>query len=60
MGAGYRLSRSWRPGVQTATTRHLTLAVNVSAHQFKEPDFVAQVLAALERQVRIRPGSSWS
>ncbi len=35
---------------QTATTRHLTLAVNVSAHQFKAPDFVAQVLAALERQ----------
>jgi EAL domain-containing protein (putative c-di-GMP-specific phosphodiesterase class I) len=32
------------------STRHLTLAVNVSAHQFKAPDFVAQVLAALGRQ----------
>ncbi|MEP6971457.1 MAG: PAS domain S-box protein, partial [Betaproteobacteria bacterium] len=30
-------------------TRQLTLAVNVSAHQFKEPDFVVQVLDALER-----------
>ena len=33
-----------RPG-----TRHLTLSVNVSAHQFMEHDFVAQVLAALDR-----------
>lgn len=31
------------------TTRHLTLAVNVSAHQFMEPDFVTQVEAALRR-----------
>ncbi len=30
-------------------TRHLTLAVNVSAHQFMEPDFVAQVEGALAR-----------
>ncbi|MEO8858613.1 MAG: EAL domain-containing protein, partial [Burkholderiaceae bacterium] len=30
-------------------TRHLTLAVNVSAHQFVEPDFVLQVLQALQR-----------
>jgi len=30
-------------------TRHLTLAVNVSAHQFMAPDFVAQVEAALQR-----------
>lgn len=30
-------------------TRHLTMAVNVSAHQFMEPDFVAQVEAALQR-----------
>ena len=30
-------------------TRHLTLAVNVSAHQFVEPDFVAHVLRALEQ-----------
>ena len=27
----------------------MTLAVNVSAHQFREPDFVAQVLQALAR-----------
>jgi diguanylate cyclase (GGDEF)-like protein/PAS domain S-box-containing protein len=27
---------------------HLTVAVNVSAHQFRQPDFVAQVLAVLE------------
>ena len=30
-------------------TRHLSLAVNVSAHQFMEPDFVSQVEAALQR-----------
>ena len=30
-------------------TRHLTMAVNVSAHQFMEPDFVVQVEAALKR-----------
>jgi len=30
-------------------TRHLTMAVNVSVHQFMEPDFVAQVEAALQR-----------
>ena len=28
---------------------HLTVAVNVSARQFREPDFVAQVLAVLSR-----------
>ncbi|MBS1186497.1 MAG: hypothetical protein H6R04_515 [Burkholderiaceae bacterium] len=28
---------------------HLTIAVNVSAHQFHQSDFVAQVLAAIER-----------
>lgn len=28
---------------------HLTVAVNVSAHQFREPDFVAKVLAVLEQ-----------
>ncbi len=33
-----------RPG-----TRHLTLSVNVSAHQFMEPDFVALVLTTLDR-----------
>jgi EAL domain-containing protein (putative c-di-GMP-specific phosphodiesterase class I) len=27
---------------------HLTVAVNVSAHQFRQADFVDQVLAALE------------
>jgi diguanylate cyclase (GGDEF)-like protein/PAS domain S-box-containing protein len=30
-------------------TAHLTLAVNVSAHQFHQADFVGQVLTALER-----------
>lgn len=30
-----------------ADMAHLTLAVNVSAHQFRQPDFVAQVLAVL-------------
>ncbi len=30
-----------------AQTRHLTMAVNVSAHQFMEPDFVVQVDNAL-------------
>jgi EAL domain-containing protein (putative c-di-GMP-specific phosphodiesterase class I) len=29
------------------TTQHLILAVNVSAHQFRRPDFVDQVLATL-------------
>ncbi|MBI5922243.1 MAG: EAL domain-containing protein [Betaproteobacteria bacterium] len=28
---------------------HLTVAVNVSAHQFRQPDFVDQVLALIER-----------
>ncbi len=32
----------------SANTRHLTLAVNVSAHQFKVPDFVGQVFTALD------------
>ena len=30
-------------------TRRLAMSVNVSAHQLMEPDFVAQVLAALDR-----------
>jgi diguanylate cyclase (GGDEF)-like protein/PAS domain S-box-containing protein len=33
----------------SARTQHLSLAVNVSAHQFMEPDFVAQVVDAIER-----------
>lgn len=32
-----------------ADPRHLTMAVNVSAHQFMEPDFENQVVAALQR-----------
>jgi diguanylate cyclase (GGDEF)-like protein/PAS domain S-box-containing protein len=32
-------------------TTHLTLAVNVSAQQFRQPNFVEQVLAALERNM---------
>ncbi len=34
--------------VASPRTRHLTLAVNVSAHQFRESDFVACVLEVLE------------
>jgi diguanylate cyclase (GGDEF)-like protein len=30
-------------------TRHLTVAVNISARQLREPDFVSRVLAALDR-----------
>jgi len=30
-------------------TAHLTLAINISALQFRQPDFVGQVIAALER-----------
>jgi diguanylate cyclase (GGDEF)-like protein/PAS domain S-box-containing protein len=46
-----RLSE-WR---HDALTRHLTLAVNVSARQFHQPDFVAQVQAAVSRHA-INPG----
>jgi diguanylate cyclase (GGDEF)-like protein/PAS domain S-box-containing protein len=35
-------------------TRHLVLAVNISAQQFKQPDFVEQV-AAMLRKYRIEP-----
>jgi EAL domain-containing protein (putative c-di-GMP-specific phosphodiesterase class I) len=31
------------------STEHITLAINVSASQFRQPDFVAQVLSAVER-----------
>ena len=34
---------------QQPATAHLTMAVNVSARQFRQADFVQQVLAALER-----------
>lgn len=34
---------------QDQHTRHLVLAVNVSAKQFQQPDFVAQVFAVLDR-----------
>jgi EAL domain-containing protein (putative c-di-GMP-specific phosphodiesterase class I) len=34
---------------QDPATAGLTLAVNVSAHQFRQPDFVAQVMAIVER-----------
>ncbi|WP_295958044.1 EAL domain-containing protein [Rhodoferax sp.] len=36
--------RAWS---QHAATQHLTLAVNVSARQFRQPDFVASVLQVL-------------
>jgi diguanylate cyclase (GGDEF)-like protein/PAS domain S-box-containing protein len=36
----------WAGGEQTA---HLTVAVNISALQFRQPEFVEQVLAALKR-----------
>jgi diguanylate cyclase (GGDEF)-like protein/PAS domain S-box-containing protein len=38
--------RAWQ---QDAWTRSLTLAVNVSANQFRQPDFVVQVNAAVRR-----------
>ena len=34
---------------QQPRTEHLTLSVNVSAKQFRQPDFVTQVQAAIER-----------
>ncbi len=34
---------------QRPDTRHLTLSVNVSAHQVRQPDFVTQVLGAIAR-----------
>jgi diguanylate cyclase (GGDEF)-like protein/PAS domain S-box-containing protein len=40
---------------QRPATRHLTLAINVSARQFHQADFVAQVHAVLER-TQINPG----
>lgn len=36
-------------------TAHLTISVNVSVHQVRQPDFVVQTLAAIERH-RIDPG----
>jgi EAL domain-containing protein (putative c-di-GMP-specific phosphodiesterase class I) len=39
--------KAWQ---QNAVTRDLALAVNVSATQFHQPDFVAQVQAAVQRQ----------
>jgi diguanylate cyclase (GGDEF)-like protein/PAS domain S-box-containing protein len=33
-----------------AATAHLSIAVNVSARQFQNPDFVDQVMAAIQRQ----------
>jgi EAL domain-containing protein (putative c-di-GMP-specific phosphodiesterase class I) len=38
--------KAWQ---QTALTRNLVLAVNVSVKQFHQPDFVAQVQAAVQR-----------
>jgi diguanylate cyclase (GGDEF)-like protein/PAS domain S-box-containing protein len=37
---------AWASNAQRA---HLSIAVNVSARQFRQPDFVAQVLAVLDR-----------
>lgn len=34
---------------QSARTAHLSIAVNVSVRQFRHPDFVEQVVAAIER-----------
>lgn len=38
--------KSWESG---STTRELTLSINVSAKQFNQPDFVAQVQTAVQR-----------
>lgn len=44
--------KAWQ---QDALTRELILAVNVSAHQFRQVDFVADVIAATHRH-NINPG----
>ena len=46
--------KAWQ---QDALTRDLTLAVNVSAKQFRQTDFVAQVQAAVQRHA-INPESA--
>ncbi len=38
----------WRAWAQNPRTARLSVAVNVSARQFRHPDFVDQVLAAIE------------
>jgi EAL domain-containing protein (putative c-di-GMP-specific phosphodiesterase class I) len=48
VGAGHRLSAA-RPLAAQPATRHLTLAINVSARQFHQADFAAQLRSALER-----------
>ena len=45
MEAACRQLATWAARVELA---HLTLAVNVSAHQFREPDFAARVLAIID------------
>ena len=42
-------------------TAHLTLSMNVSAREFRRPEFVARALAAIDRyRCRIRGSSCWS
>ena len=41
-------------------TSDITVAVNVSAREFRQPDFVEQVLAALIAAEPIRKGLSWN
>jgi diguanylate cyclase (GGDEF)-like protein len=46
LGTACRQIAAW---AKQERTRHLTLAVNISARQLREPDFVTRVLAAVER-----------
>jgi diguanylate cyclase (GGDEF)-like protein/PAS domain S-box-containing protein len=46
-----RQLKAWEVGDET---RHLVLAINVSAHQFKQPEFFEQVKSAIETH-RINP-----
>jgi diguanylate cyclase (GGDEF)-like protein len=41
------------PLLQSAVRRPLNLAVNVSAHQLRDPDFVSQVTSAMEKMPRV-------
>jgi diguanylate cyclase (GGDEF)-like protein/PAS domain S-box-containing protein len=49
--------KSWE---QVDYAHHLQLAVNVSALQFRQPDFVAQVCAVLEKMPSGLIGLSWN
>jgi EAL domain-containing protein (putative c-di-GMP-specific phosphodiesterase class I) len=61
MGAGNRLRANWPHGPKQPELAHLTMAVNVSARQFKQSDFVDSVLTHPGLHTSANPsGSSWS